>query len=208
MALVWITDFHLLFHAFVSWSFGTFSASFPFSPLQPAREAGTSRQYHQFLFLLQSWSWCGTIRQQLARSSHSGKGDKIPCFATKTYTEARIKGLTWCCSSTKSCNLGTMATQYIGLGLIRLGYTMAICLVLHPRIKSSLFSIVCQHVYLCRLFIFSFDLQPWISNYTFLRNEKRWKTCSPLQSKYCQGLIYFGVNILVQSKATHGPWWP
>ena len=115
MALVWITDFHLLFHAFVSWSFGTFSASFPFSPLQPAREAGTSRQYHQFLFLLQSWSWCGTIRQQLARSSHSGKGDKIPCFATKTYTEARIKGLTWCWSSTKSCNLGTMATQWLGL---------------------------------------------------------------------------------------------
>ena len=25
--------------------------------------------------------------------------------------------LTWCCNSTKSCNLGTMATQWLGLGL-------------------------------------------------------------------------------------------
>ena len=42
-------------------------------------------------------------------------------------------GLTWCCNSTKSCNSGTMATQWLGLGL---GYTMAICLVLQHNKRS------------------------------------------------------------------------
>ena len=60
------------------------------------------------------------------------KGEMVNCGVSEAVFSPEICWLTWCCNCTKSCNLGTMVTQWL------VGYTMAICLVLQHQVSTEI----------------------------------------------------------------------
>ena len=66
---------------------------------------------------LLSTSACGQKMQLIDLKSFSLFFQKLQGWPWSIAGMSNYSGLTWCCNSTKSCNLGTMATQWLGLGL-------------------------------------------------------------------------------------------
>ena len=97
--------------------------------------------YHKIFLALKSPTLC--VYNYCPTYSHSKLPGTFICLAVwpcntgiKFHDCIESLGLTWCCNNTKSCNLGTMATQWLGLG-----YTMAICLVLQHQVSPEIWLI-------------------------------------------------------------------
>jgi len=57
------------------------------------------------------------LRVQYSLEQMRGELSTISFVMQLCADDVKLVWLTWCCNCTKSCNLGVMATQWLGLGL-------------------------------------------------------------------------------------------